>query len=68
MMALVDQVIYGKRIKQPSTNATSFYIFQIFNIIIIASLSVAINIDIKYLFDGFTPIMECAKWNILTFA
>ena len=58
MMAFVYQVIDRKRIEQPVTNATLLHIICIFDIVVITTLSVTIDIYIKHLFDGNAPVME----------
>lgn len=58
MMAFVYQIIDCKRIEQPITDTSFLHIICIFDIVVIATFPVTIDIYIKDLFDGNAPVMK----------
>lgn len=57
-MAFVCQIINCKRIEQPIADTFFGDIIYIFDVIVITALPVTIDVYIKHLFDGYTPVVK----------
>lgn len=58
VVAFVDEVVHGKGVQQPCPHAAPLHVFGMLDVVKVAALAVALDIDIEHLLDGVLVVVK----------